>query len=338
MRHPPLGIVAASASRSVALLSFFAVLLGQGLATALAGSRTGLGLSILWAERIGSFSTQLLVVVAIAEVASLLVASLRSSVTPATLRFGLTALSVASLALYLRAAQTPLPASSLLGSSLLIALLSFAAGAMLVHARELLLASSFGVVGVATVCRVLTSSSLGLDLTRLWQGLFVALALLGTATILAASAIRAVRSEKPAARAALAAALVASAVLTLATMGPQDPDAAFLRVLAGRVTDNLVLVPAPFGDAVWVRGLTWASVASAGALVFTGASWREAVLSLLLLTRGAADIPALGLGIVVAALAAFAATHAGPSAAAQVPSPAQARSTERAAKQHRATS
>ncbi|MCC6215430.1 MAG: hypothetical protein IT376_11215 [Polyangiaceae bacterium] len=300
--------------RSVALLAIAATLAGRAVAPALPGSRAGIAVAIEVTERIAAWLSQAALLVLFALGTWLLWRTLRSRRLGVALRLVAVPIGAGALTLGLLASRLRLesPITLVLGIGVLTAALACAPGA-LASARTraaglvLLLGATAG--GAHLASRVVAAQAAAVsDAARyaIARGLATAGSLGDLLVLALVGAWLLARRRATGAVVALGVTVGSIGVAVVAVRGAL-PDASFAAVLVARAAAALTRPPAP-----WLPGLAAMTLdvlaLLAALLVAVGRAGAgrshalHAAVALVLLSRAAADVPLVGLAMLVGAL------------------------------------
>lgn len=295
----------------LAALAVIAAPLSRGLAPALVGTRAGIDRWIEWTAWASAVLTQLMVWGALVLVTSLIVTTLRKSELSLSYRLLVVPASAVVATLTVLATRDRLDARAnvMLAWASAAATLAAAAGSLRSPPTRVLglalcgagLAGSLGAVGGALAVQGGSSAPLGLvESPRTMATLSFVLEVL-VVGMLAARLGRAWPARYSVLTPAL---LVLSALVSFCAWRGSQPDASLFEVLCSRALGELVRYPAPsLSPHAVVFVEVFAHVLAFAALVVPASPrWLGPPASLLLVARGLADVPALALLLVVAAM------------------------------------
>jgi hypothetical protein len=318
--------------RWLAGLGVLAVVLAKGLAPALRGWKSGIGVWILRADNAAALLSQLLVVCAVMVSFRLILATLRERKLPALQRLVTVPAAAGVLTLAIAASKADLTPTLALTIGCASSLVTLVCGFRAIHLpRTRALGLALGTVGTASMIQTavravaLEASDRALadlfDTTRAWATVGFVLFAVAVA-IVVAWLVAGMKYNSVAAGAAL---LVCALLAWLADTGSRY-GAMGTSSLLGRALMELSRQPSPLIAPLVRHWVLLASlVAASAAVLWPGRDQLvQACLALVVLTGVDADVPVLGLLLVLAALsAALAATtngvHGG--AASEAPSP-----------------
>jgi hypothetical protein len=314
-RWPPAALL-----RGLGALALLASLLARGIAPALPGSMTGIGLWIVLSDQAAAFLSQLFVVASSLLAVRLLVAAVREPRLGAAFRVGAVPTAAAVLTLVIAATKGPIDAQWTLGLGLVSALLAAGAAPLalrVAHTRAVGLVLGFAATAaVLQVCaRLVALQASGQALPTLF-GTARSLATAGLAVDVVVLAL--VGLWLAAGRwkwAALVAGPLLASCLTLswAAVCGSHYQAPVWQVFASRIFAELTRHPTPWVPPLLRYAVDIATFATVVALLVSrrrDAAVHVAV-ALALLVRGATDIPVLALALALAALIAALASLSG---------------------------
>ncbi len=302
---PALAIV-----RPLALFAVIAMLLGRVLGPSIRGLAVGIGRLGELLELAGAAASQFFLIVATVGALSLGLSALRAGL-PAVVRFGAVFASGLVVLVTLSASASRVPAASLVlvgGVACLLALLAAWDTVRTPFARATaVMLGLLGLGGLSRVAAVLLVMREGVApeaAARMARGVSTLGLVLDGAAMVVAVGFVASRGKKLTSPATLVALAVALFATRQALAGTSD-EAAAVSVLLARAAKNLVLRPEPFASPVLVTFVAFAAPAIAVAALATRTLTPalSGAIALLLVARGAPDVPLCALALVLASLA-----------------------------------
>ena len=304
--------------RWLAGVGILAAVLARGLAPALRGYKAGIGRWIAGADGAAALLSQLLVVCTVMVCFRVLLATLRERRLPALQRLVTVPAAAAVLTLAIAASKADLTPRLTLTIACASSLVTLVAGFRAIHLpRTRALGLALGIVGTAsmiqTAVRAVALEASARALAELFDTAR-ALATLGFALFVVAVAVVAawLLAGRRYSSIAAGAALLACALLAWLADAGSRYGATGLSYLLGRTLMELSRQPSPLVAPLVRHWVLLVSLAAASAAVLWPGRDRlvQACLAMVLLAGIQADIPALGLLLVLAALSAALASTA----------------------------
>ena len=308
--EPPTSFGALAFVRPLAAFAVIAMLLGRAFGPSVRGLVVGLGRTGDYLELAGAAVSQFFLILATVGAMALGLSALRAGL-PAVVRFGAVFASGLVVLVTLSASASRVPEASLVlvgGVACALALLAAWDTIRTPFARAtavmLGLLGLGGLLRVVSVIIVMREGVAPEALARVARGVSTVGLLLDGAAMAVAVGFVASRSKKLTSPATLAALAVALFATRQAIAGTSD-EAAAMSVLLARAAKNLVLRPEPFVSPVIATFVAFAAPAIAVAALATRSLTPalSGAIALLLVARGAPDVPLCSLALVLASLA-----------------------------------
>ncbi|HVK65078.1 MAG TPA: hypothetical protein VM694_11405 [Polyangium sp.] len=308
--EPPTSSGALAFVRPLAAFGVLAMLLGRAFGPSLRGLVVGLGRTGDLLELAGAAMSYFFLILAIVGVLALGLSALQARL-PAVVRFGAVFASglVVLVALLGAVSRVPDPSLVLVGGvacalALLAAWDTMRTPFARATAAMLGLLGLGGLARVASVLLVMRGGTASESLARIARGVSTVGLLLDGAAMAVAVGVVASRGKKLTSPATLAALGVALFATRAALAGTSD-EAAAVSVLLARAAKNLILRPEPLAWPVVATFVAFAAPAIAVAALATRTLTPalSGAIALLLVARGAPDVPLCALALVLASLA-----------------------------------
>ncbi|MDC3959447.1 hypothetical protein [Polyangium jinanense] len=308
--QPPTSFGVLGFVRPLAVFGVLAMLLGRAFGPSVRGLAVGLGRTGDYLELAGAAMSQFFLILATVGAMALGLSALRAGL-PAVVRFGAVFASGLVVLVTLSASASRVPEASLVlvgGVACVLALLAAWDTMRTPFARATaVMLGLLGLGGLSRVASVLIVMRDGVApeaLARIARGVSTVGLLLDGAAMAVAVGFVASRGKKLTSPATVAALAVALFATRQALAGTSD-EAAAVSVLLARAAKNLVLRPEPFASPVIATFVAFAAPAIAVAALATRTLTPalSGAIALLLVARGAPDVPLCALALVLASLA-----------------------------------